>query len=854
MMKQYMAIKERYPDCLLFFRLGDFYELFLNDAKIGSEVLGITLTGRPKGKDGRIPMAGVPYHAVDSYLNKLVKAGYKVAICEQLSEPDKKGIVERDVIRVVTPGTVMDERALEKKEHNYILALTIEGSTVAIALSDLSTGELKTEEYITDNWQDLLRDELTRIHPTECILPPKLYNNPEALKFLKTIKDMTIFLFPSWDSLVRNSEEGLKTHFGVKTLAAYEIDTKKSAQKACFALLSYLKDTQKSSLPHINKITIFSADDYVHLDRATILNLELFSTIRERDTKGSFLTAIDCTETAMGGRLLREWITHPLQNKKHIEERLTSVEEFLHNAVTCKRILKNIEDITDVERTFSRVSVGIGNARDLVSLKIAIRKILSVKHGLIDTHSLLLQKLQKNISPKLQDLVQLIEQTIDEDPPIHLKEGGILKSAVDPRLDELRAIILKGKQWISAHEEEERQKTGITSLKIRYNQVFGYFIEISKSNLSAVPTHYFRKQTLVNGERFITPELKIQEQIILEAESEVKTREYELYKEIVAKTITFAELIQKAAQATAILDCILSFTKLAKRGRYTKPTIVYSHEMEIQDGRHPVVEELLPPGTFVPNTINIGSPKQSLLLITGPNMAGKSVFLRQVALITLLAHMGSYVPAKKAHIPLVDSIFVRSGASDVITSGLSTFMVEMVETAFILNHATDKSLIIMDEIGRGTSTYDGVSIAWSVAEYLVKQFTHPPKTLFATHYHELTALEKEYPKHITNAHMEVTKKKELPVFSHTLLKGPTFESYGVLVAKLAGLPQPIINRSNELLLRFAETETNTQNEGESDTKHAKIMRDLLSYDVDRMTPLTALTKLKELQDKAQHYE
>lgn len=500
MMKQYEEIKKRYPDCLLFFRLGDFYELFLDDAKIGSEILGITLTGRPKGKDGRIPMAGVPYHAVDGYLHKLVKAGYKVAICEQLSEPDKKGIVERDVIRVVTPGTIMDERVLEKKTHNYILALLIEKNSIALSLADFSTGQLQTEEYFTENWRELLRDELIKTNPTECILPKSLYNDPEVLKILKTVPNITIFLFPEWETSTTYAKKELLTHFGVKTLEAFQIENKPLAQKTCNALLSYLKSTQKNNLPHINSIVLLPSSNFVLLDRATIVNLELFSTIREQNTKGSLLAAIDYTHTAMGGRLLKDWLVHPLKSKKNIESRLNAVHEIIQNKSLSISLQKLLTQITDIERTFSRVSVGIGNARDLIALSHALHLVLSLKHHLVSTNSLFLTKCQKEISPKLTTLVKKIDETLTEDPPIQLKEGGIIQTGIDKNIDELREIVMNGRSWVTKLEAKERKDTGIGSLKIRYNQVFGYFIEVSKSNLDAVPAHYFRKQTLVNGE------------------------------------------------------------------------------------------------------------------------------------------------------------------------------------------------------------------------------------------------------------------------------------------------------------------------------------------------------------------
>lgn len=843
MMKQYWEIKRKYKDCLLFFRLGDFYELFLEDAHIGSQVLGITLTGRPRGKDGKIPMAGVPFHAVDTYLSKLVKAGYKVAICEQITEPNKKGIVERDVVRVVTPGTILDEQALTKKEHNYICAINLNKTQIAIAYCDITTGDFWVQSLeLLDKFNNLT-EELSRTKPAECILPINLYEDKLVLSAIKKEKNISVFPVLKWSDFESDSTQSLKKHFNVATLAGFNLQDKSILTKTAGTLLSYLKETQKSELTHIKKILVKNPQEYVHLDRATIINLELFSTIRERESVGSLLETIDKTQTAMGGRLLKNWMLMPLTEKAKIEKRINAVEELLKNERLRKKIGKQLSDINDLERILGRISVRIGNARDLISIASNIRRVFEIKHPLVESKSNLLTKIQKDISTNLWSLVSLIEDSIVPEPPIHLKEGGIINSNIDSNLDELRKIVSDGKAWISDLEKQERERSGISSLKLRFNKVFGFYIEISKANLHLVPDNYIRKQTLVNGERFITEELKVKEDLILKSEDKIKQLEYAIYNKVLDQVLTYTSKIQKAADAIALLDCLYSFSENARENRYSKPTIVYSNELRIKEGRHPVVEKLVNIGNFVPNSINFGPSHASLYLITGPNMAGKSVYIRQTAVITLLALMGSYVPAKSAQIPLVDAIFVRSGASDVITSGLSTFMVEMVETAYILNNATERSLIIMDEIGRGTSTFDGVSIAWATAEYLAKHFKQTPKTLFATHYFELTNLENKFPEKIKNLHMEVIEENGEPAFLHTIKKGAASKSFGVAVASLAGMPKEVIVNATMMLSKFEE-----KNIGAKATSRATKKIDLLKdLDLDNTTPIEALNLLTKLK-------
>jgi DNA mismatch repair protein MutS len=854
MMKQYMEIKKQYSDCLLFFRMGDFYELFLDDAQVGAKVLNITLTGRPKGKDGRIPMAGVPFHAVDVYLNKLVKAGYKVAICEQVSLPSNKGIIDREVVRIVTPGTILDENALNKKENNFISTIIIENNSFAIAWADLSTGYLSGIERESLDPLSEIQQELSKIHPVECIIPEDLYNDIDVLKALSKEKGVNLYPFPEWDTYSTRSTDVLKKHFAVSTLSAFALNDKPLLNQALAVLIGYFQQTQKSSLSHIKKFTPQNNTQIVSLDRSTIINLELFTTIREHDTKGSLLSVIDQTITAMGGRLLKSYLSQPLINKESIEERLDAVENFF-NKTELKNLFRELsKQIPDIERLLSRISIGLSNGRDLNNLKTALQTILEIKHLLKEESTLLIKKTNLQISTDLNKIIKLIETTIvDEPPAVDVKNGRLIKRGVSQKLDKLHQAISSSKIWIENLEKTERERTGIGSLKVRFNKVFGYYIEISNSNLSAAPLDYLRKQTLVNGERFITPELKHHEEIILSAEEKINALEYEIFLKTIDEILAHTQIIQESAHAIAILDVMTTFAEIAEKENYTKPKLLISGELMIKNGRHPVVEKLLEYGQFVPNDVTFNKSNAQLLLITGPNMAGKSVYIRQVALIALLAQIGSFVPAESAKITPVDRIFVRSGASDVITSGLSTFMVEMVETAFILNHASEKSLIVMDEIGRGTSTYDGISIAWAIAEYLVTHYKIPPKTLFATHYHELQQLETNFPQSVKNYSMSVVQKKDAPIFLYTINPQAASHSFGVAVAKLAGIPTEIITNANQKLESFELNKSDTLSQNlklKSDQKtnsQSVVLKELETLDILSITPLDALNKLAELK-------
>lgn len=801
MMLQYTQIKKEYPDCLLLFRLGDFYELFLEDAKIGADILDITLTSRSRGKDGRIPMAGVPYHAVDSYLNKLVKAGFKVAICEQLSDPMAGELVERGVVRIVTPGTVLDEKSLIKGENNYIISFSKKDNNLGFASCDISTGEFYVAQENFENLQDTLFNIFSKYNPKECVLEETHYSDSDFLKVIRKNKSINIFKHTTSNT---NHVKHLKEHFSIQDLASFGLQKNEheGAIAAASVLLDYLKYTQKGDISHINKIVNSHDENAVFIDRSTITNLELFSTIRDDNKKGTLIKLINKTTTSMGGRLLKQWVMTPLTKNKDIKKRHDTVGLFVKNRKVREVLQVQLKEVSDIERLIARLTVGLGTPRDLINLSNSLHKINEIKGVLknLKKQTSFIKDVVKEISDDLEKVVENVEKTIVEEPPIESKQGGLIKDGVNLNIDKLRKIINGSNEWINNLEAREKKRTGISSLKIKYNKVFGFYIEISKSNLKLVPNDYIRKQTLVNGERFITPQLKEQEEIILSAKEKVHEIEHELFLEMTKIILTYTKDIQAAAQSIARLDCILGFSQLASFENYVKPRMTTDGIINIKNGRHPVVEKLLDDTQFVPNDVYLDSKTSQLHIITGPNMAGKSVYIRQVALIVLLAQMGSFVPADSAQISTVDKVFVRSGASDVITSGLSTFMVEMVETANILSNATNNSLIILDEIGRGTSTFDGISIAAATAEYLVdKDATVRPKTLFATHYHELESLEDKFPKRVKNFKLAIEDDRGSPVFLYKVVKGGAGHSFGLAVAKLAGLPDKLLKRAGEIL-------------------------------------------------------
>ncbi|HEX8932283.1 MAG TPA: DNA mismatch repair protein MutS, partial [Patescibacteria group bacterium] len=699
--------------------------------------------------------------------------------------------------------------------------------------------------------EQTIKDELARIHPAECLLPDKLYNDHNFLKLLQSEKKLNVFPLTNWGNFADNAKQILQKHFGVATLAGFGIADQILAQVTAAVLLAYLQETQKGTVSHIQKIQNISSDQVLLLDRSTVVNLELFATLREHSTKGSLLSVLDETTTAMGGRMLREWLKKPLLDKNQVSLRHDAVSELLDSRPKRHKLRETIIQISDIERLIAKLAVGLGNARDLVNLKLSLQIILEVKNTLANFDTALLKQLVKKIKAEdLNMLINLINKQLVPEPPISIREGNMIQTGINQELDSLRKIVHGSRDWILEMEQQERVATGIASLKVRFNQVFGFYIEVSKANLQSVPKHYMRKQTLVSAERFITPELKKQEEIILTAEEKINDLEYKIFQELLQKVLKQITILHSASESIATLDCLLNFAHLAEKNNYIRPQLLANGEIKIKNGRHPVVEKLLEDQQFVPNDVTLENFKQSLLLITGPNMAGKSVLIRQVALTVLMNQIGSFVPAEKAELSLVDRIFVRSGASDAITSGLSTFMVEMVETAHILHHATQNSLIIMDEIGRGTSTYDGISIAWAIAEYLVSN-NQIPKTLFATHYHELQVLEEQYPKLIKNFHMSVADQNGTPIFLHTLSPGGASHSYGVAVAKLAGVPEQVINRAQTLLRDLEKRNSPTSELRDTNNNIAErvINKELETLDIANMTPLDALNKLSELKEK-----
>ena len=797
-------------------------------------------------------MAGVPYHAVDSYIAKLVAAGYKVAICEQVSEPDKYGIVDREVIRVITPGTILDEQSLEKKEHNHIVCIVIRKAIVGLAVADISTGLFQIFEFDFKKKEHNLKDELHAINPSECILPQNLYNNPELLKKLKEFKDMNIYCFQESEGFIKRSINVLTEQFGKQIVLQQNLKHLSIAQQAASVLVGYLKYTQKDQISHFKTITPLTTNNHMVVDYSTMMNLELFSTLRTNERSGSLVNHIDYTTTAMGGRLLRNLLRRPFIDSIDIEKRHISVEYILKKRELRKTVVETLKHIADVERTLSRLSVGIGNARDMLSIKESLVQILYLRSILKQSNDKYIEELIQGISEKLIIISGEIEKSVVDEPARTLKEGGMIKDGIHSELDSLRSTMKNHKTWVEALEKEERKRTGISSLKIRFNKVFGFYIEISKANLDSVPDNYVRKQTLVNAERFITPELKEKEEYILSGEIRIFQLEYELFIQLREKILQYTDLIQKAAQSVAEIDCVVGFAKLADDKNYIRPQLITTGEIIIKNGRHPVVENSLGDNQFVPNNTELDKNKNQLILLTGPNMAGKSVYIRQVGLIVLLNQIGSFIPASEAKLSIVDKLFVRSGASDMISDGLSTFMVEMVETAQILKQATSNSLVIMDEIGRGTSTYDGISIAWAIAQYLVTNKGIRPKTLFATHYHELQDLEEKY-KQIKNYHMEVDDEKGTPVFLYTLRPGGASHSFGIAVAQIAGLPMDVISIAKRILPTLENQDksaaTQVHISQTTNNNHEVFIEELQKINIDSITPLEALQKLSKLQQK-----
>ncbi len=868
MLEQYLNIKSQYKDAILFFRLGDFYEMFFEDAHIASKILEITLTTRDKNKENPIPMCGVPAHAAEPYITKLVKAGYKVAICEQVEDPTAaKGIVKREVIRILTPGLLTNQDALNAKDNNFLVSIFkhLKKDKWGISYIDLSTGEFKTTELTSE---DELLGELFRLEPKELLVSPQLKNSDYIRKISQALEDIYItYGEKEWFSEEKAKDKLLK-FFNTISLEGFGIENKQLSIVSSSALLDYVLKTQKTLSIPINGITFYNLSNYLVLDESSKRNLELIANSLDQSKRSTLLEVLDQTVTAMGGRLLKKWILYPLKDIKEIEKRQAVITTFLENFSLRKKIIKLLCNVYDLERLISRVCLFTATPRDLLSIKNSLENIPKIKELLLKIRALpiLLDKLASELD-ELKDVVDLISKSIKEEPSIHIKDGGVIKKGFSKELDELLDIQHHAKSYLAKIEAREKEKTGISNLRIGFNKVFGYYIEVSKAQSRLVPDYYIRKQTLVSSERYITPELKELETKILSASEKAKTLEQSIFNQIRKSVADQVNRIQRTANALAIIDCLISLCEVADKYKYVRPEIGDFDEIEIIAGRHPVVERSLGLGKFVPNDIMLDRSNYQLLIITGPNMAGKSTILRQTALIVLMAQMGSFVPADSARIGLVDRIFTRVGATDYLSRGKSTFMVEMSETANILHNATSKSLVILDEIGRGTSTYDGLSIAWAVAEYLLKK-DGGIKTMFATHYHELTKLSYENSK-VKNLHVAVKEWQENIVFLHQLKEGATNKSYGIQVAALAGIPKEVINRAKEILKNIEKDELNIWGEPKllrskrieskrpvqmvlpivSDVSQ-QIEQKLLTLDINNITPLEALNFLAELKQMA----
>ena len=803
MMRQYLEIKAEHPDAILFFRLGDFYEMFLDDAIKASRILDIALTSRNKNSDGEeIPLCGIPYHACAPYLAKLIAAGEKVAICEQTEDPKAaKGIVKRAVVKVITPGLVAETENLSPKENNYLLSLTVVGDTWGVASLDISTGQFRMTE--TTGRESALA-EVECLTPREVLVPEEWRNRPDLCDLSARNDARTITHIADWvydnDYLSRQ----LTLFFGVSSPEALGCAGFPAGLMAVSAVLHYLQETQKGAVRHLTGITPYSNAEFLVMDEATRRNLELISTLGEGRKKGSLLGLMDRTVTAMGGRKLRQWISYPLVSMTAISERLDAVEELRDAGELRRRSVELLDGVYDLERLNGRISLASASAKDLASLRESLLRVPAVR-GLLDgAEAPLLRKLRNETDP-LEDVAELISRGIVENPPFVLREGGIIADGYNAELDELRVISREGKGFIARLEAQERSRTGIASLKIRYNRVFGYYIEVTKANVAGIPADYIRKQTLANAERYITPELKEYEEKVLGAEERIAELEYALFQEIRERVAGEGERIARTADRLATLDLLGSLAALAHDKGYCRPEVDDGDRISIIEGRHPVVEALNLGERFVPNDTELDAGDNQLLIITGPNMAGKSTYMRQVALITLMAQIGSFVPATEARIGIADRIFTRVGASDNLSRGQSTFMVEMMETAHILRNATPRSLVILDEIGRGTSTFDGVSIAWAVAEYLHDTATCAPRTLFATHYHELTDLALTRPR-VKNFTVAVKEWNDQIIFLRKIVAGGASHSYGIQVARLAGLPRDVIDRAKEILRNLEKGE------------------------------------------------
>ena len=862
MMQHYLDTKEQYKDCILFYRLGDFYEMFFDDAITASRELELTLTGKDCGQAERAPMCGIPFHAAEVYISRLIGKGYKVAICEQLEDAkDAKGIVRRDVIRVVTPGTVIESNMLDEKKNNYIMSIYKNGLFFGMSVCDISTGDFFSTQIKQSNNFAKLLDEISRYSPAEIVVNEMMFASTEEVNKIRE-------RFECYVSRVENTkfENSYETIIGEYDIYCEgkkidNIEEKMLSVISSNGLLNYLKDTQKIELEHINKINIYNVEKYMSLDLNTRRNLELTEKMRDKSKKGTLLWVLDKTATSMGGRMLRRWINDPLIDVSEINNRLDAVKELVGSQMLKGEVIDSLKKVYDIERLIGKISYGNANGRDLISLKNSLGQLPDLKNVLSRTSSKLLQNLYTDLD-ELKDVHTLIDAAIVEEPPISVKEGGLIKLGYDEEIDEYKTATTDGKKWIIELEAREKEATGIKNLKVGFNKVFGYYIEVTKSYLSQVPDRYIRKQTLAGGERYITEELKNLEEKTLGAQEKLIDLEYKVFQEIRASISKQIQRIQKTANIVSNLDVLASFATVALDLNYVMPIVDNSGEIDIRDGRHPVIEKMLPSGSFIENDTYLNKESDRLSIITGPNMAGKSTYMRQVALITLMAQIGSFVPASYAKIGVVDKIFTRVGASDDLSMGQSTFMVEMMEVANILKESTNNSLVILDEIGRGTSTYDGLSIAWAVAEYISNKEKCGAKTLFATHYHELTELENKL-EGVKNYSIAVKEKGEDIIFLRKIVKGGTDESYGIHVAKLAGVPQDVVKSANEILKglerksilinKGKEKEDKKVVSGQLDMynyKLADIAHELDKINVNEITPIDALNILLKLKEAA----
>ena len=862
MMQHYLKTKEEYKDCILFYRLGDFYEMFFDDAILASRELELTLTGKECGQEERAPMCGVPFHAAETYIARLIGKGYKVAICEQMEDPKlAKGIVKREVIRVVTPGTVIESNLLDEKKNNYIMAIYKNGIYFGISICDVSTGDFKATQIKETNNFSMALDEISRYSPAEIVVNELMYATTEEIAKIR--ERFQIYISKQEEEKFSNNSEELLNKYNIVNEDGNEIkdiNDKTLCICAINGLLTYILETQKTSLDHINKITLYNNTKYMCLDINARRNLELTEKLRDKSKKGTLLWVLDKTSTSMGGRRLRRWLNDPLLDVERINKRLNAVKELKEKLILRGDITDLLKKVYDIERLVGKISYGNANGRDLISLKNSIKQLPELKRIMVSADSTLLKELYEELDT-LEDIYTIIDNAIVEEPPISVKEGGLIKKGYDEEIDKLKIATTDGKNWLIQLEADEREKTGIKGLKVGFNKVFGYYIEVTKSNISLVPDRYIRKQTLTNGERYVTEELKKLENELLGAEEKVINLEYNAFCDIREKIEKQRIRIQKTADIISTLDVLNSFATIAEDMNYCMPIVDNSGIIDIKGGRHPVIEKILPSGAFVDNDTYLDKEDNRFSIITGPNMAGKSTYMRQVALISLMAQCGSFVPATYARLGVVDKIFTRIGASDDLSMGQSTFMVEMMEVATILKEATPNSLVILDEIGRGTSTYDGLSIAWAVAEYMSDKEKCGAKTLFATHYHELIGLEEKI-QGVKNYSIAVKEKGEDIIFLRKIVSGGTDESYGVHVAKLAGVPQVVTKRSNEILKTLErksilgnqkeEKENKKVAAGQLDMynyKLAEIAHELDKVDLNNLTPIDALNTLVKIKEK-----